>query len=115
MFETDLNLDAYCHQISTKATTANKHGSITETSQKCVTVAFPIQLFAIVQTVSSQFVATDVSVTGHPKSKIGENDLLVKVFNINESEFSFLCNSHNVTSSDRGSLSGPERHTDGLQ
>ena len=32
LFETDLNLDAYCHQISTKATTANKHGSITETS-----------------------------------------------------------------------------------
>ena len=90
-FETDLNLDVHCDQSSSKATTANRHCIITETSLKSVTVAFPIQLFAIMQTVSSRLVPTDVSVTGHPTSKIGENDLLVQVFNIKRTDFRKTC------------------------
>ena len=35
------------------------------------------------QTMSSQFVATDVSVTGHPMSKSGKEDILAEVFIIN--------------------------------
>ena len=54
------------------------------------------------QTVSSQFVAAEVSVTGHPKSKIGENDLLAKVFNINESEFTCAC-----ASQEHRAINGP--------
>ena len=42
------------------------------------------------QTVSSRSVPTDVSVTGYPMSKIGENDLLVKGVNIERTEFFYV-------------------------